>query len=149
MSSVCTAQSAQLLLHPKVCVHRNMSQGSGRPTWMVSVSRSVCRLPGMKPAPMPWILCGPGLPPEMTGDSVGSTAMTCGQSSNVEGATVSLTSVHKCCRQLADRLPVAEGLQLRRLPRCSHISQTYLGRLHSPWAYLDVGVLLFQKAARA
>ena len=28
----------------------------------------------MKPAPMPWILCGPGLPPERTGESVGSTA---------------------------------------------------------------------------
>ena len=24
---------------------------------------------------MPWILCGPGLPPERTGESLGSTAM--------------------------------------------------------------------------
>mmetsp|Transcript_8328 Transcript_8328/g.21495 ORF Transcript_8328/g.21495 Transcript_8328/m.21495 type:complete len:290 (+) Transcript_8328:313-1182(+) len=31
---------------------------------------------GTKPAPMPWILCGPGLPPERTGLSVGSTAKT-------------------------------------------------------------------------
>ena len=31
---------------------------------------------GMKPAPMPWIGCGPGSPPESTGDSVGSTANT-------------------------------------------------------------------------
>ena len=38
--------------------------------------RSVSRLAGMKPAPMPWIGCGPGLPPEDTGDSVGSTANT-------------------------------------------------------------------------
>ncbi len=29
----------------------------------------------MNPAPRPWILCGPGLPPESTGLSVGSTAM--------------------------------------------------------------------------
>ena len=32
---------------------------------------------GMKPAPMPWIGCGPGWPPERTGDRVGSTANTC------------------------------------------------------------------------
>ena len=31
---------------------------------------------GMKPAPMPWIGCGPGCPPDRTGDSVGSTANT-------------------------------------------------------------------------
>lgn len=30
----------------------------------------------MKPVPMPWILCGPGVPPERTFDSVGSTATT-------------------------------------------------------------------------
>ena len=29
---------------------------------------------GMNPAPIPWILCGPGLPPERTGESAGSTA---------------------------------------------------------------------------
>ena len=28
----------------------------------------------MNPAPIPWILCGPGAPPEMTGECVGSTA---------------------------------------------------------------------------
>jgi hypothetical protein len=31
-------------------------------------------LPGMNPAPIPWILCGPGAPPLRTGDSLGSTA---------------------------------------------------------------------------
>ena len=46
-------------------------------TWMVSSIREMSRLPGMKPAPMPWILCGPGFPPEMTGLSVGSTATIC------------------------------------------------------------------------
>ena len=30
----------------------------------------------MKPAPMPWIGCGEGAPPEMTGEAVGSTAKT-------------------------------------------------------------------------
>jgi hypothetical protein len=29
---------------------------------------------GMKPAPMPWIGCGDGWPPEITGDATGSTA---------------------------------------------------------------------------
>ena len=33
-------------------------------------------MPGTKPAPIPWIGCGPGLPPDSTGDSVGSTAKT-------------------------------------------------------------------------
>ena len=31
----------------------------------------------MKPAPMPWILCGPGRPPDSTGEVSGSTAITC------------------------------------------------------------------------
>ncbi len=31
----------------------------------------------MKPAPMPWILWGPGEPPDKTGLSLGSTATTC------------------------------------------------------------------------
>ena len=37
------------------------------------------RLPGIKPAPMPWILWGPGAPPEMTALSAGSMAMSCAQ----------------------------------------------------------------------
>ena len=47
------------------------------PTCRVSSRRLTSRLPGMKPAPMPWILWGPGALPEMTADSVGSTAMIC------------------------------------------------------------------------
>ena len=47
----------------------------------------VSQFPGMNPAPMPWILWGPGLPPEITGDSAGSTAMT---------FTVSLTDFRNC-----------------------------------------------------
>ena len=31
----------------------------------------------MKPAPIPWILWGPGDPPDKTGLSLGSTATTC------------------------------------------------------------------------
>ena len=30
---------------------------------------------GTKPAPMPWSLCGPGAPPERTGEASGSSAM--------------------------------------------------------------------------
>jgi hypothetical protein len=33
-------------------------------------------MPGTKPAPMPWIGCGPRLPPESTGLAAGSTAIT-------------------------------------------------------------------------
>mmetsp|Transcript_21906 Transcript_21906/g.50541 ORF Transcript_21906/g.50541 Transcript_21906/m.50541 type:complete len:279 (-) Transcript_21906:95-931(-) len=44
---------------------------------MTSSRREVSALPGMKPAPMPWILCGPGFPPLKTADSVGSTATIC------------------------------------------------------------------------
>mmetsp|Transcript_94 Transcript_94/g.285 ORF Transcript_94/g.285 Transcript_94/m.285 type:complete len:203 (-) Transcript_94:417-1025(-) len=40
----------------------------------ISSKSETSALPGMKPAPMPWILCGPGLPPPMTADSDGSTA---------------------------------------------------------------------------
>ena len=46
-------------------------------TRTISFSRSMRSTEGMNPAPMPWILCGPGLPPDSTGDSVGSTATTC------------------------------------------------------------------------
>ena len=38
-------------------------------------SRSRSRIAGTKPAPMPWILCGPGAPPDRTGESSGSTAI--------------------------------------------------------------------------
>jgi hypothetical protein len=46
------------------------------PLSRTSSMMSVSQLPGMKPAPIPWILCGPGLPPDSTGLSVGSTATT-------------------------------------------------------------------------
>ena len=29
---------------------------------------------GTNPGPIPWILCGPGMPPESTGEVAGSTA---------------------------------------------------------------------------
>ena len=49
--------------------------GSGRLLSAIAPSIDwVCRLVGMKPPPMPWIGCGPGWPPPITGDSVGSTA---------------------------------------------------------------------------
>mmetsp|Transcript_8766 Transcript_8766/g.29861 ORF Transcript_8766/g.29861 Transcript_8766/m.29861 type:complete len:204 (-) Transcript_8766:418-1029(-) len=43
-------------------------------TWSTSSKRLVSALSGTKPAPMPWILCGPGPPPESTALSTGSTA---------------------------------------------------------------------------
>ena len=45
------------------------------------------QFPGIKPAPMPCILCGPGLPPEITGLSAGSTAII---------FTLSLTVLRNC-----------------------------------------------------
>jgi hypothetical protein len=39
-----------------------------------AVEQAVFRLVGMKPAPMPWIGCGAGAPPLITGDALGSTA---------------------------------------------------------------------------
>mmetsp|Transcript_15471 Transcript_15471/g.31949 ORF Transcript_15471/g.31949 Transcript_15471/m.31949 type:complete len:260 (-) Transcript_15471:176-955(-) len=44
---------------------------------MTSSSKLVSAFPGIKPAPIPWILWGPGFPPERTADSVGSTATIC------------------------------------------------------------------------
>ncbi len=38
---------------------------------------SVSRISGTKPAPMPWIGCGPLAPPESTGEAAGSTATIC------------------------------------------------------------------------
>ena len=42
--------------------------------WITSVSSDTSITFGTKPAPMPWILWGPGCPPERTGDVSGSTA---------------------------------------------------------------------------
>eukprot|EP00982_Pelagococcus_subviridis_P010918 31036-Pelagococcus_subviridis.AAC.14 len=53
-----------------------ISIASSLPTWMISSRISVSRMPGMNPAPMPWILCGPGPDPLKTADSFGSTATT-------------------------------------------------------------------------
>lgn len=47
------------------------------PTVKISLISLVSSTPGTKPAPMPWILCGPGLPPLSTGLSAGSTATMC------------------------------------------------------------------------
>ena len=43
---------------------------------MISSSTSRFSTLGTKPAPMPWILCGPGRPPDSTADALGSTATT-------------------------------------------------------------------------
>ena len=41
-------------------------------TCTTSSIRSTLSTSGTNPAPIPWILCGPGLPPESTGEPVGS-----------------------------------------------------------------------------
>ena len=45
-------------------------------TLIISSTRSSWSTSGMNPAPIPWILWGPGFPPLRTGDSAGSTAIT-------------------------------------------------------------------------
>ncbi len=55
---------------------RAKSNASSSVTWIAPSMASVCRFFGMKPAPMPWMGCGPGAPPLMTGDLTGSTANT-------------------------------------------------------------------------
>ncbi|VEU38254.1 unnamed protein product [Pseudo-nitzschia multistriata] len=57
-----------------VAMLRAISMASSPAIWITSSSKLVSAFPGMKPAPMPWILWGPGFPPERTADSVGSTA---------------------------------------------------------------------------
>ena len=46
---------------------RAVSIASSSSTAMISSSRSRSSTGGTKPAPMPWILCGPGRPPDSTG----------------------------------------------------------------------------------
>ena len=43
-------------------------------TFIISSIIPLFKISGTKPAPMPAILCLPGLPPERTGDASGSTA---------------------------------------------------------------------------
>ena len=47
-----------------------------RGTAMTSSTTSRLSTAGTKPAPMPWMRCGPGGPPESTADDAGSTATT-------------------------------------------------------------------------
>ena len=51
-----------------------MAMASSLLTCTTSSIKDVSAVPGIKPPPMPWILCGPGGPPERTADSCGSTA---------------------------------------------------------------------------
>ena len=51
-----------------------MSKAVWLPTVTTSSMTERSSTSGTKPAPMPWILCGPGWPPERTGESSGSTA---------------------------------------------------------------------------
>ena len=49
---------------------------SSSETAITSSSSSRLSTGGTKPAPMPWIRCGPGAPPERTAEPAGSTATT-------------------------------------------------------------------------
>mmetsp|Transcript_55740 Transcript_55740/g.121382 ORF Transcript_55740/g.121382 Transcript_55740/m.121382 type:complete len:207 (-) Transcript_55740:438-1058(-) len=54
---------------------RAVAQASSSETWITSSTMERSTLPGMNPAPMPWILCGPWcLPPDSTGLLTGSSA---------------------------------------------------------------------------
>ena len=44
-------------------------------TWIISFTKDKSQFLGTKPAPIPYILWGPGFPPDKTGDSAGSTAI--------------------------------------------------------------------------
>ena len=73
------ASTAAPLLMPQktpssLAIRRAMSMASSPEIWITSSKSDVSAFPGMKPAPMPWILCGPGFPPDKTGDSTGSMA---------------------------------------------------------------------------
>ena len=48
---------------------RAISRAASASTWIAPSSSSVWRFFGMKPAPMPWIGCGLGLPPLITGEA--------------------------------------------------------------------------------
>ena len=54
-----------------------VSIASSSSTAMTSSISSRLSTAGTKPAPMPWILCGPGGPPDSTAEVRGSTATTC------------------------------------------------------------------------
>ena len=59
---------------PRAAMRRAISMASSLVTCTISSIMPVLSTAGTKPAPMPWILCGPGLPPDSTGESAGSTA---------------------------------------------------------------------------
>ena len=56
---------------------RAVSMASSSSTGTISSITSRLSTSGTKPGPIPSILCGPGFPPESTGDEAGSTATTC------------------------------------------------------------------------
>ena len=55
---------------------RAVRKASSSVTGMTSSITLRSRTSGTKPAPMPWILCGPLAPPESTGEAAGSTPTT-------------------------------------------------------------------------
>jgi hypothetical protein len=54
---------------------RRISSAASSLTRLTSLIKLRSRLSGTKPAPMPWMRCGPGGPPDSTALAAGSTAM--------------------------------------------------------------------------
>src|SRR5208283_2210712 len=90
-------------------------------TVMISSIKSVRRMLGTNPAPIPWILCGEGFPPESTGLSAGSTAIALNE--GFFGLMYSLTPVS------VPPVPIPETRKSTRPSVSFHIS----GPVVSTW----------------
>ena len=74
-SAAWTAAPAEMPARiPSRCASaRAVSSASSSSTVITSSITERSSTSGTKPAPIPWILCGPGSPPESTGEAAGST----------------------------------------------------------------------------
>ena len=74
-------RARRLTICPRECPRGAPRRGHRRKASSLSTrarsrrSAQTSRLSGTKPAPMPWIGCGPGSPPDSTGEASGSTAI--------------------------------------------------------------------------
>mmetsp|Transcript_13605 Transcript_13605/g.23914 ORF Transcript_13605/g.23914 Transcript_13605/m.23914 type:complete len:234 (-) Transcript_13605:427-1128(-) len=84
-SGLCAIFTAAAVAAPELIPHRRPSSSARRLAISIEKSEEILMISsqtftlstsGTKPAPMPWILCAPGLPPERMADSAGSTATT-------------------------------------------------------------------------
>ena len=61
----------------RAATNRAVSIAASSGTGITSSSSSRFSTAGTKPAPIPWMRCGPGLRPDSTAEDCGSTAMIC------------------------------------------------------------------------